>query len=253
MSQQEVTAAKPPVEAKNGLLTFNSIESLHRLACYLVESRMLPKQFGNAAQAAIGVQFAIQLGFRDNWLIAMRQIAVINGNPNIFGDLPLAMVRSSGQLEEFDEYLFDAKGVRISMSNGNVNAELAGSVCRVKRKGYAAAERIFTVEDAKKAGVWQKNVWAVYPKRMIQMRARSIALKDEFADILSGVSLGEYDHNTTIEKVVECDVMDTVTGSSKLAAIAEASRAEPEIKKDIEIESGNFEAFNETVIGKEEG
>jgi hypothetical protein len=37
---------------------------------------------------------------------------------------------------------------------------------------------------------------------MYQMRARSQALKDVFPDVLSGVSIAEYDYNVLPEKVV---------------------------------------------------
>ena len=87
--------AKPEVSAKGSALTFDNIESLQRLANYLHASKMLPKQYDTPEKIGTGIQYAVQLGFRDSWLLAIRQIAVINGTPSMFGDLPLALVRGS--------------------------------------------------------------------------------------------------------------------------------------------------------------
>ena len=46
----------------------------------------------------------------------------------------------------------------------------------------------FTVGDAIRAGLWKKaGPWTMYPKRMLQMRARSFALRDAFPDVLRGL------------------------------------------------------------------
>ena len=45
----------------------------------------------------------------------------------------------------------------------------------------------FSVEDAKRAGLWGKNTWASYPRRMLQHRARGFALRSAFADVLKGM------------------------------------------------------------------
>lgn len=258
---QHDLAKRPDVTATGGALTFHNIESLQRLTQYLHASRMLLKQYDTPEKIGTGIQYAVQLGFRDTWLLALRQIAVINGTPSMFGDLPLALVRSSGQLEVFEEFLVDKEGKRICLENKNISVEFYAAVCRLKRKGYEESPPVFfTVDDAKKAGVWGKNVWLVYPKRMIQMRTRSIALKDNFADILNGMSIGEYDHNTVIERVVESEVTDAptegLTGSAKLAALATASAPkvfEPEVLPPETVEEapaadpgGEFAQFCET-------
>ena len=173
----------------------------------------------------------------------------------------MALVRQSGQLEEFEEFLFDKDGNKICLTNKNFSAEFVGACCRYKRKGFVSAESIFTVDDAKRAGVWGKAVWNVYPKRMIQVRARSVALKDGFADILGGVSLGEYDHNTVIEKVVESEVVNGPTGAAKLAALAGIDSANEaisevigEVSKELKAEVleeeniGEFASYTEAPI-----
>ena len=52
--------------------------------------------------------------------------------------------------------------------------------------------RTFSQEDAKRANLWGKaGPWTAYPKRMLQMRARSFALRDSFPDALKGVGISE--------------------------------------------------------------
>jgi hypothetical protein len=53
-------------------------------------------------------------------------------------------------------------------------------------------ESRFSVEDAKRAGLWGKQgPWTAYPKRMLSMRARGFAIRDCFADVLKGLITAE--------------------------------------------------------------
>jgi hypothetical protein len=54
----------------------------------------------------------------------------------------------------------------------------------------------FGADDAKRAGL-AGDVWAKYPDRMLQNRARAFALRDQFADALMGIGMvEEYDDGT---------------------------------------------------------
>ena len=61
------------------------------------------------------------------------------------------------------------------------------AVCEVHRRGRLPIKRHFSVADAKKAGLFERNVHRTFPKRMLQMRARSWACRDAFADALRGL------------------------------------------------------------------
>jgi hypothetical protein len=79
--------------------------------------------------------------------------------------------------------------------------EVAGASCMIQRQGRVSkVERSFTVADAKQAKLWGKvghsgkpTPWVLYPKRMLQMRARSWCLKDLFADVIGAIPIVEYD------------------------------------------------------------
>lgn len=111
---------------------------------------------------------------------ALQNIAVINGKPSVYGDAMMALVQASPVCEDIEEYI---------ENEGTPNPV---AVCMAKRKGRKPVVAKFSVEDAKRAGLWGKGgPWTAYPKRMLQMRARGFALRDAFPDVLKGMITAE--------------------------------------------------------------
>jgi hypothetical protein len=190
-------SAKPaPIKMDDrGLVTPRDSDELMRVATGLINSRALPKVFQNAYQVWMALQFLKEHGIPS--MIGLRQTTIINGVLSIWGDLPLAVVKRSTLLEEFDECLIDKDYNVISVANRNLSAKAWGAWCRVRRSSEKEITRSFTMDEAHVAGLLDKasSVWNSYPRRMLQMRARSLALKDGFADVLSGIAIAEYDFN----------------------------------------------------------
>lgn len=155
-------------------LTPTSIDEAMRFADMLSKSALVPKDYqGNPANCVIAMQWGMEIGLQP--LQAMQSIAVINGRPAIWGDAMIAIVRGSGLLESMREDIGEAS-----------------CTCTVKRRGEAEVSRTYTMEDAKKAGLWGKQgPWTQHPKRMLQMRARAFTLRDVFPDVLRGVFVAE--------------------------------------------------------------
>ncbi len=155
-------------------LTPQSLDEALRFADMLSKSSIVPKDYqGNPGNVIVAIQWGAELGLPP--LQAMQNIAVINGRPSIWGDAVLAIVRASGLLVSITEDLRDD-----------------GATCTVQRRGEDPVTRSFTIEDAKKAGLFGKQgPWQQYPKRMLQMRARGFALRDVFPDVLRGVYIAE--------------------------------------------------------------
>jgi len=106
---------------------------------------------------------------------ALQNIAVINGKPSIYGDALLAMVRADHRCRGVKEYLDGETAVCLITRSHN-----SGEVEEIERK--------FSVDDAKRAGLWGKQgPWKQYPQRMLQMRARSLAIRDGFPDVIKGL------------------------------------------------------------------
>lgn len=141
----------------------------------VVNSGMAPKGM-NTAGVLVCMQYGAEIGLSP--MQSVQNIACINGKPGLYGDGMLAVCRASGL---FDDAEFSE---RIEGEGDQMTA-----ICRVRRKpdGQAVEQR-FDVKRAKKAKLWGKSgPWSDYPERMLQMRARSFALRDTFPDVLKGL------------------------------------------------------------------
>lgn len=168
------TPALPAAGRATFSLSPTTLQEAIQFADMLSKSNMVPKDFvGNAGNIIVAIQWGAEIGLAP--LQAMQNIAVINGRPSLWGDAVLGLVRASGLLESISE-----------------EVDASGATCTVKRKGQVAITRTFTMEDAKRAGLATKpGPWTQYPKRMLQLRARSYALRDEFTDVLKGIQTTE--------------------------------------------------------------
>jgi hypothetical protein len=73
-----------------------------------------------------------------------------------------------------------------------IDGQKGAAVCKVKRRGEDPVERTFSWDDAQRAGLSKKDgPWKTYPKRMLQMRARSWAIRDVWPHVLKGLSIAE--------------------------------------------------------------
>ncbi len=174
-------------------LTPQTLDEAMQFAGMMSKSNIVPKDYqGNPGNVLVAVQWGMELGLQP--LQAMQNIAVINGRPSIWGDAMLAIVRGSGLLESIKEDISET-----------------GAVCTIKRRGEDAVSREFTIEDAKRAGLYGKQgPWQQHPKRMMQMRARAFALRDVFPDVLRGVNIAEEARDMPVEKDMgAAEVVDT--------------------------------------------
>lgn len=160
-----------------------SLEEAMKYATELSKSDMIPKDYiGKPGNILVAIQWGQEIGLKP--VQSLQSIAVINGRPCLWGDNALAMVLASPICEFVDESESDA----------------THGVCRVKRKGDTEHVQVFTVEDAKKAGLWGKaGPWTTYPPRMLKLRARSWALRDKFPDVLRGLGIAEEVRDTEID------------------------------------------------------
>jgi len=161
------------VTTRNSLVPTTLSEAM-QFSDVLSKSIMVPREYqGKPANVLVAVQWGMELGLAP--MQALQNIAVINGKPSIYGDALLAMVRADHRCRGVKEYLDgDTAVCLITRSHNN------GEVEEIERK--------FSVDDAKRAGLWGKQgPWKQYPQRMLQMRARSLAIRDGFPDVIKGL------------------------------------------------------------------
>ena len=152
-----------------------TLDEAMRFSDMLAKSQMVPKAYqGKPEDVLVAVQWGRELGLAP--LQALQNIACINGKPSVYGDAAMALVQASSVCENIEEY-FEAEGSPNPVA-----------VCVAHRRGRTPVTVKFSVEDAKRAGLWGKTgPWQAYPKRMMQMRARGFALRDAFPDVLKGL------------------------------------------------------------------
>lgn len=156
-----------------------SFDEAMKLAEIIAKSSLCPKAYKDRpGDVLIAVQMGAEVGLSP--MQAVQNIAVINGQPSIWGDAALALVKASPSFEYIDEKTFGIWPDKNTIAS-----------CIVKRKRQPAIERKFSHENAVRAQLLNKDNWMKYPERMLQMRARSWALRDMFPDVLKGLSICE--------------------------------------------------------------
>lgn len=189
-------------------LSPRSLEEAFQFANMLADSSIVPKDFiGKPGNILVAMQWGMELGLKP--LQAMQNIAVINGRPSLWGDAVLALVLASPLCEYIEEW----------EENGT-------AFCKVKRRGKPEDIQRFGDEEAKKAGLLGKQgPWSQYPQRMKKMRARSFAVRDNFADVLKGIQIAEEVGDYPTEK----DITPTRQTPTQIAQSA-AEKARPALE-----------------------
>lgn len=175
-----------------------NMDEAWRVAILLVRSGLAPRDVNTAERAMVAIMTGLELGLAP--MTAIQRIAVINGRPCIWGDAVPAIAQRTGMLEAWDEGI-DGEGDEMV------------AYCKVTRRinseSTITKSATFSVNDAKKAGLWTTEAkvtrkgrngenytkdndspWYRYPKRMLQMRAR-VAFRDLFADAMCGLYVAE--------------------------------------------------------------
>lgn len=199
-----------------------SQDEFKTMCATMAKTEMVPKAFRNhPADIYVAAMWGSQLGLAP--IVAVQNIAVINGKPAIYGDLAKAVCYRSGLMTAFEE---------------SVTGEGRDMVatCRVKRKGDDSwHETKFSMADAARAGLTGKaGPWTQYPRRMLQMRARGFALRDVFPDVLAGLITAE-------------EAQDYPTPEPERKAAPQAAPAQPAEKAPAEAPADVIDAEYEDV------
>lgn len=162
----------PQADLKMAIVPRNVTE-LYQTASMVHGSGLAPKGM-DRNQVAVAIMTGLELGLPP--MQSVQCIAVINGRPTIWGDGAVALVSASGLLERMSDE-WDEK-----TQTATVVVKRALRPERVER---------FSMDDAKRAGLANRDTYKQYPQRMCLWRARAWALRAEFADVLKGVAMRE--------------------------------------------------------------
>lgn len=210
-------------------IEITNMDELWRFATLVAKSGLAPKGLQTPEAIFVAAQMGLEIGLP--LMAALQNIAVINGRPAVWGDAQLAVVRNTRQLEDFEEWFErgpEDKPQRLARNPMDYPDDLR-AICRVKRKGQEPTEVAFSVADAKRAKLWEKEgPWTQYPFRMLKARARAFALRDQFGDALRGFQSVEElqdEPKTVAGRVVEEAVVPEAPATPLLSSQPSAAKA----------------------------
>lgn len=222
-NETKAVATRPaaPIAVGSRGLALTSFDDVWRFASTVVQSGLAPKGLTTVASVFVATVNGMELGIPH--FAAVANTAVINGRPTLWGDIVLGLVRSSGELERIREW-WELNGKRVDRIPAVLDDTLT-AVCEVKRSGAEPVVATFSVAQAKRAKLWEKEgPWSQYPERMLKSRARTFALRDEFGDVLKGVRIAE-----EAADIVDMDpsqvTVETVSNPPAAPAAVAATRA----------------------------
>lgn len=194
----EVKEVKVPtaimIDAKTQGMIARDNSELVRMIRIMMRGQAFPKSLDTEEKAIAAWQVAASLKIPP--AIAIQNIAIIRGSACIWGQLPKALAEATGELEDFKIFKITSDMKVISLENQNLERDVWGAVCQIKRKGRSMNEYTFTMLDAQAAGLDKKDgPWQDYRSTMLCRRAIGQAIKFEFPDAVMGISIAEYDFN----------------------------------------------------------
>lgn len=165
-----------------GALVPQTLEEGFRLASAMAASGMTPRDIDTPEKVLVAIMAGAELGMKP--FQAVQSFAIVNGRPSLWGDGLMALALTNGL--DIEEWL-EGEGEQMK------------AFCTVTRPDNGkVVTRDYSVDDAKTAKLWGKtsmngkpSPWVTQPKRMLQMRARSFAIRDAAADVLRGMPIKE--------------------------------------------------------------
>jgi len=187
-AKYEVTKKEPlNIDITRGI-TPRSYQELLQFAALYHKSGLAPKSFTSIEQLAIAIGMCLEID--RPILTGLQDMAVINGRVGVFGDATLAIIRSSGLMEIFEQW-----------EEGKPYTDEWIVHTKVKRKGMNEKTDYWSWADSKRAGFddpktkdGRKDIWSPwtrFTRRMMYFKSRNFLLRDEFGDILKGMNTVE--------------------------------------------------------------
>lgn len=163
-------------------------EKMEEIAKVFLESGLMPKALNTVPKVLFAMWKCQELGLP--FLEGSSNMAVINGKVTLQGSLMLALINQSGKckkmvIEEKPDYC------TVYMSRRDYENEYTFK---------------FSLEDAKKAGLLNKEIWKSYQSFMLKWRAVSGCARTVFPEIIGGLYVPE--EILSIEDNLKAEVND---------------------------------------------
>lgn len=211
------TVEKAPLSVgEEGYIIPRTVEEAARMAKAVIIGGLAPDSYKvngtpDPNKILLGIMSAMEAGLPP--LYGLRQIAIINGRPTIWGDAAMALVQQRNLITSYVEEQVGPVPTDKDLSKWD---DEYGWKVTINRRGQQGSYvGIFTVGMAKRARLWlnaKKVPWLEHPDRMLKIRARAFPLRDGFADALAGLGIREEVEDLHIEdrKTVDVRLSDDV-------------------------------------------
>lgn len=219
-------------EISNFVIEPKTLTEAMNFATMIASSSFCPSSMKNKpGDVILAMQMGSEVGLSP--MQAIQNVAVINGRPCLWGDAALAVAMSSAN------YVAHREWMEGTIKDGNLTA-----YCGITRRNNEEHIKSFSMAEAKVAGLWGKSgPWTSYPERMLQMRARSFAIRDKFADVLRGINIVEEvrDYDVKVENRPSIRILPNRKVEQ---AVIESKPKEEAMEVTVDDLSAEFESFN---------
>lgn len=175
---------------------------------FISQTEFVPKGLrGNLSAILACVTTGRELGLGD--MTALRSIHIIDGKATFSAELMVQLVRKAGH-----------------SITGDLSAETAVVVGKRRDNGDTMTVT-WTLDDAKRIGLLNKDNWKKYPEDMLWARAVSALCRRLFADCFSGASytpdeLGAGD--VTADELMDGEIVGELVGETEIETLSEPQR-----------------------------
>lgn len=175
MTKKKNETPEPAVERnlttvpQNKMLSYQEVEQIGKA---FVASGMFGRDIDRVSKAITKIMAGQELGMAP--FAAMRAIHVIEGNATLSANTMAAMVKRSGHYD-YEIIKKTAEGCEIAFFENRAG---------VRRK---VGTETFDIEEARTAGLLNKNNWRNYPKAMMFARCMSNGVRTYCPDVFNGM------------------------------------------------------------------
>lgn len=213
LSIQTEKRTGPPAASVGKGIAIADLDTMWWMCNRVVESGLAPKDCGTPQNALVRAQCGMEAGL--SFMQSIQFVSNINGRPCIWGPPLVGLILSSGQCETWYPRM-----------EGAINADDYRGVVSSKRKGFAETLTFeFSVADAKRAGLMQRDTYKGYLADMLLNRAIARIARRLYADVIGGMSIAENIKDLDIIDTTAVEVQPAPTSLSALTERLEAKQS----------------------------
>jgi hypothetical protein len=180
-----------PVEARS---SFDLLPQAHELAIAIAKTEFVPSALRNRPEAVMACVLAgHEIGIGP--MQALAKIHIIEGKPGLAAELMRALVLAAGHDLWFEE-----------------KSATKVTVCGQRRGTERVSKVTWTMDDAQRAGLSNKQNYRKIPRQMLTARATAELARDMFPDVIGGMyAVEELQDGFGFEETPDGDVVPEPT------------------------------------------